>query len=100
MIFNSPFIDNIQYAGEEEKEPEVEQRGEDNQEVPVTKMSHSTTLEDMVEDASKAIVGVVNYGEQINPFNPGGGGDGKSGTGSGVIFKKEEIVHILSQIIM
>jgi serine protease Do len=42
----------------------------------------------IVENASKAIVGIENYQEQSNPYT-GGSQEAKAGTGSGVLFKKE-----------
>lgn len=46
------------------------------------------SLADMVENASKAIVGIVNYRSQGGPFG-NGSGSVESGSGSGVIFKKK-----------
>lgn len=45
------------------------------------------SVADMVEKSSKAIVGIVNYQEQDNPFSNSQGVVEK-GSGSGVIFKK------------
>lgn len=47
------------------------------------------SLVNMVESASKAIVGVVNYKEARNPFQQTPEGNSQAGTGSGVIFSKE-----------
>ncbi|HLU22840.1 MAG TPA: trypsin-like peptidase domain-containing protein [Bacillaceae bacterium] len=47
-----------------------------------------TSLADMVEDASKAIVGVVNYQNKFNRFSPISENI-EAGTGSGVIIKKD-----------
>ncbi|WP_026580865.1 S1C family serine protease [Bacillus sp. J33] len=52
---------------------------------PVSASSNS--LADTIEQASKAIVGVVNMQQQNNPFGQSGE-SAESGTGSGVIFKK------------
>jgi serine protease Do len=54
--------------------------------VPTSNSSNaSASLADVVEDASKAIVGIVNYQNQSNPFS-GAQGTVQSGSGSGVIF--------------
>ncbi|RHW42865.1 PDZ domain-containing protein [Neobacillus notoginsengisoli] len=57
--------------------------------VPASTASKSQggSVADMVEKASKAIVGIVNYQEQNNPFSNSQGVVEK-GSGSGVIFKK------------
>ncbi|WP_082625396.1 S1C family serine protease [Cytobacillus dafuensis] len=48
----------------------------------------TNSLADMIEQASKAIVGITNIQQQNNPFLNQGGGEVESGSGSGVIFKK------------
>lgn len=54
--------------------------------VPTTNSSNTNpSLADVVESASKSIVGIVNYQNQNNPFS-GAQGTVQSGTGSGVIF--------------
>lgn len=54
--------------------------------VPTSNSSNATaSLADVVESASKAIVGIVNYQNQNNPFS-GAQGTVQSGSGSGVIF--------------
>ncbi|MBT2758210.1 trypsin-like peptidase domain-containing protein [Mesobacillus foraminis] len=47
----------------------------------------ASSIADIAENASKAIVGIVNIQEQTNPFS-GEQGNQESGSGSGVIFKK------------
>lgn len=61
----------------------------------VQKVNSATSgnLADTIEQASKAIVGIVNYQEQqqVDPFGRRvSGEEAESGTGSGVIFKKTE----------
>src|SRR5690625_4939191 len=53
----------------------------------VTTVSSESSIVEMVETASKGIVGIVKYGNEANPFHVEG--EGQSGVGSGVIFKKE-----------
>ncbi|OCA88303.1 peptidase S1 [Bacillus sp. FJAT-27225] len=57
--------------------------------VPASTVTNPETgsIADMVETASKAIVGIVNIQENSNPFS-GMRGSVESGSGSGVIFKK------------
>jgi len=58
--------------------------------------SKSTSIADIVEDASKAIVGIVNYQNQSNPFS-GAQGTVQSGSGSGVIFNiKGDTAYIVT----
>jgi len=53
----------------------------------VQKVSNpSTSLADTIDEASKAIVGIVNYQSQNNPFSQTSG-TVAAGTGSGVIFE-------------
>jgi serine protease Do len=57
--------------------------------VPTSNSSNPTaSLADVVDDASKAIVGIVNFQNQSNPFS-GAQGTVQSGSGSGVIFNVE-----------
>lgn len=53
----------------------------------VSTIGNTSNLVDMVEDASKAIVEVVNHSEQFNRFGQDSE-NGQKGTGSGVVFKK------------
>lgn len=48
-----------------------------------------SSLADMVEDASKAIVGIVNYQKGNNPFSQFSDGIVEGGSGSGVVIKEE-----------
>jgi serine protease Do len=57
--------------------------------VQTTSYKNSTSLADMVEKSSKAIVGVVNLQDSSNSFQ-GTTQNVASGTGSGVIFKKDK----------
>ncbi|MBB4827071.1 serine protease Do [Sporosarcina luteola] len=57
-----------------------------NTNVVHTAATKSTSLSDMVETTSKAIVGITNYQEQGNRF-AGGSSISEYGTGSGVVFK-------------
>jgi serine protease Do len=56
--------------------------------VPVS-AEGAAALADIVENASKAIVGIVNIQNQNNPFSRSQGSV-ESGSGSGVIFKKQD----------
>lgn len=56
---------------------------------PITKVSHSSSIGDIIEDVSQAIVGVVNLQENEHPFLRNNE-TFESGSGSGVIFKKEK----------
>jgi len=49
----------------------------------------STSIADMVENSSKAIVGIVNLQQQTSQFSQSTGEDVESGSGSGIIFKKD-----------
>ncbi|WP_375709435.1 S1C family serine protease [Niallia sp. NCCP-28] len=51
--------------------------------------SASTSIADMVENSSKAIVGIVNLQQQTSQFSQSSGEDVESGSGSGIIFKKD-----------
>lgn len=56
--------------------------------VQQTGAKDTPSLSDMVEQSSSAIVGIVNYQKENNPFSQQSGG-AKSGSGSGVIYKVE-----------
>ena len=49
----------------------------------------STSIADMVENSSKAIVGIVNLQQQTSSFSQRSEEDVESGSGSGIIFKKD-----------
>ncbi|PKG23444.1 peptidase S1 [Niallia nealsonii] len=51
--------------------------------------STSTSIADMVENSSKAIVGIVNLQQQTSQFSQSSGEDVESGSGSGIIFKED-----------
>lgn len=56
--------------------------------INATNVSAVGDVANIVEDASKAIVGIVNYQQQSNRYN-GTSQEAQAGTGSGVLFKKE-----------
>lgn len=78
--------------------PKVENQGEisSQQGTPVKPVvaqptaASSNSIADTVENVSKAIVGIVNYQQQQNNFygNPNSSQSVESGSGSGVIFQK------------
>jgi serine protease Do len=82
-----------------DKNPTVESKAADQVEIPVNQSSISPTptsvkttiatgsLADIVENASKAIVGIVNMQKQTHYFS-GNSENVQSGSGSGVIFQK------------
>src|SRR5690625_3876641 len=53
----------------------------------VAALSSNSSIVNMVEIASKGIVGIVKYNNEDNPFHLDN--EGQQGVGSGVIFKKE-----------
>ncbi|WP_421383778.1 S1C family serine protease [Bacillus salacetis] len=56
--------------------------------INTTNVSTGGDIANVVENASKAIVGIENYQQQSNPYT-GVSQEAKAGTGSGVFFKKE-----------
>ncbi|KAA0948662.1 PDZ domain-containing protein [Sporosarcina sp. ANT_H38] len=56
--------------------------------VQQTSAKDTPSLSDMVEQSSGAIVGIVNYQQENNPFSQQAGSS-KNGSGSGVIYKIE-----------
>ncbi|TYR72997.1 PDZ domain-containing protein [Rossellomorea vietnamensis] len=68
----------------------ISQQAETSQTAGINAVNVSTggDIANIVEDASKAIVGIVNYQEQSNRYT-GVSQEAKAGTGSGVLFKKE-----------
>ena len=56
--------------------------------INATNVSAVSDVANIVEDASKAIVGIVNYQQQSNRYT-GTSQEAQAGTGSGVLFKKE-----------
>lgn len=73
-----------------EKAPQAQSPAETTTNLPVKPVTSNSelTLSDMIEQSSSAIVGVVKYQQDGNPFMQGGEGQ-ESGTGSGVIYKIE-----------
>ncbi|WP_307478389.1 S1C family serine protease [Cytobacillus purgationiresistens] len=87
----------VNYLPQSQDEPslasnQIEEQGSNLDVQPVSTANES--MADMIENASKAIVGVVNMQkQQANPFVQQQGQaeqEVESGTGSGVIFKKTE----------
>lgn len=78
----------IDDASSKDEAPIVQTNSNNSYAVQQTSAS-TNSLADMVENASKAIVGVVNYKHQNNRFVPGAESVA-SGSGSGVIFKKDD----------
>ncbi|MBU9711380.1 trypsin-like peptidase domain-containing protein [Bacillus tamaricis] len=88
-----PFIDNPQeiiYAGLDTTDAtDLDEPSTTVTAPPMTE--DGATIADVVENAAQAIVGVVNV-QELRGFHPSASSNGtvESGTGSGVIFKKEE----------
>lgn len=81
-----PYLPNYQEASSETKSVENVPAASA---VNVKQVSAAAqSLADTVEQASKAIVGIVNYQQQSNPFQQGSN-EVQTGSGSGVIFKKD-----------
>ncbi|WP_404332451.1 S1C family serine protease [Mesobacillus maritimus] len=82
-------FDFLKTEAQQNAAPSTEQLSESELATSVvpTSNSNNTTasLADVVESASKAIVGIINYQNQSNPFS-GAQGTIQSGSGSGVIF--------------
>ncbi|MFT8321704.1 MAG: trypsin-like peptidase domain-containing protein [Bacillus sp. (in: firmicutes)] len=101
-IFTIPYTDSYQekYEKVEQKVEDLSQKLESNNASNITAQttaatasssaSSSTSIADMVETSSKAIVGIVNLQQQTNQFSQGSQGDVESGSGSGIIFKKDD----------
>jgi serine protease Do len=71
-------------------QPQTESVTENNSNIVTTPTSSksSGTIADIIETSSKSIVGITNIQSQSNPFSQSKG-NVESGSGSGVIFKKE-----------
>ncbi|MGM0846194.1 MAG: S1C family serine protease [Bacillota bacterium] len=69
---------------------EVTQQADTSQTAAINASNVSTggDIANIVEGASKAIVGIVNYQQQSNRYT-GAAQEAQAGTGSGVLFKKE-----------
>lgn len=71
-------------------QPQTESVAKSNSKIVTTPTSakSSGTIADIIETSSKSIVGITNIQSQSNPFSQSQG-NVESGSGSGVIFKKE-----------
>ncbi|MBS8266131.1 PDZ domain-containing protein [Mesobacillus boroniphilus] len=71
-------------------QPQTESATESNSNFVTTPTSTKSTgsIADIIETSSKSIVGITNIQQQSNPFSRSQG-NVESGSGSGVIFKKE-----------
>ncbi|GAM16489.1 S1C family serine protease [Mesobacillus selenatarsenatis] len=71
-------------------QPQTESVTENNSNIVTTQTSakSSGSIADIIETSSKSIVGITNIQSQSNPFSQSQG-NVESGSGSGVIFKKE-----------
>ena len=94
IVSNASFMQNNQDPTKDEA-PITQAEGENAYTVQQTSVT-TVSLADMVENASKAIVGIVNYKNQTSPLSPASE-NVQSGSGSGVIFKKEgEFAYIVT----
>ena len=94
IVSNASFMQNNQDPTKDEA-PITQTEGENAYTVQQTSVT-TVSLADMVENASKAIVGIVNYKNQTSPLSPASK-NVQSGSGSGVIFKKEgEFAYIVT----
>ena len=94
IVSNASFMQNNQDPTKDEA-PITQTEGENAYTVQQTSVT-TVSLADMVENASKAIVGIVNYKNQTSPLSPASE-NVQSGSGSGVIFKKEgEFAYIVT----
>ncbi|MBT2662913.1 trypsin-like peptidase domain-containing protein [Bacillus sp. ISL-45] len=73
-----------------QQQPQTESAAESNSNIVTTPTStnSSGSIADIIESSSKSIVGITNIQSENNPFS-GSQGNVESGSGSGVIFKKE-----------
>jgi serine protease Do len=73
-----------------QNQPQTELASEKNSNITATPTStkNSGSIADIIETSSKSIVGITNIQSQSNPFSQSQG-NVESGSGSGVIFKKE-----------
>ncbi|NKE08289.1 S1C family serine protease [Mesobacillus selenatarsenatis] len=71
-------------------QPKTESAAESNTNIVTTPTSNknSGSIADIIESSSQSIVGITNFQSQNNPFSQSQGSV-ESGSGSGVIFKKE-----------
>lgn len=82
VVFNTDLLSEASSQAQAPAEQSV------NYPVTQTASNETVSLTDMIEQASSAIVGVVNYQNGGNPFMQEGESK-ESGTGSGVIYKIE-----------
>ncbi|MEH7225302.1 trypsin-like peptidase domain-containing protein [Bacillus sp. JJ1566] len=90
----APHINGLQgyfnsNAPANEKQSEVIEASGPVQIQPTAVNDSASSVADMVEDASKGIVGITSMQAQQNPFNRSNSQSVPSGTGSGVIFQKD-----------
>ncbi|MBT2643200.1 trypsin-like peptidase domain-containing protein [Bacillus sp. ISL-41] len=73
-----------------QQQPQTESAAESNSNIVTTPTStkSSGSIADIIETSSKSIVGITNIQSENNPFSQSQG-NVESGSGSGVIFKKE-----------
>jgi serine protease Do len=98
MAVAGPFSDFIGF-GEQTAPQSVTSKNEEVRAVQVVNTSNQQngSIADMVETASKSIVGVVNYKQQMSRGFQTQSLPVESGTGSGVIFKKTgDIAYIVT----
>lgn len=98
-LFTIPHTDFYQdsYSSLEQKVEDLSSKVENSHSSNITAQQTSTSaatgettsIADMVEASSKAIVGIVNLQQQSNPFSQSST-DVESGSGSGIIFKKDD----------
>lgn len=81
-----PYLPNMNTSEETPKAIVSEEHTDTSSKLNVQQVS-ANSIADMVEQASKAIVGIVNKQQQTNRFNQSSEAVNR-GTGSGVIFKK------------
>ncbi len=99
-VFTIPYtgLYQDQYAKVEQRIDDLSNKIETNNTSAITAQTttanvsnnSSKSIADMVETSSKAIVGIVNLQKQTNQFSPSSQDDVQSGSGSGVIFKKDD----------
>ncbi|MCH1626396.1 S1C family serine protease [Ferdinandcohnia quinoae] len=99
----APHTDGLQDLFNSDSNPKVE-HAEDSVAAsgsvkiqPTATKAGETSIADIVEQSSKAIVGIVNLQKQQNIFGQQSSSDVESGSGSGVIFqKKGDIAYIVT----
>lgn len=102
FVFGADYIDfNQTSQNDTQGAALIEEKSDSAASLPVAKTSYSNDnsgIADMVEKASNSIVGVINYQQQQSSYNGGmfpkssstnSSSEVESGTGSGVMYKKE-----------